>query len=559
LAKLTQPDVMERNLRMSYDESYYQHLRHLVRFQLGQKYQAPTSGLSPSLTGIIPDDVDIIPVYSEPGQSRRILTNSALMAQKVCHVTPDPEYPDKPRAKEMVTRAFNKALWKGRPHLGPTKFEEFGDWGTECEHMFPYGDGLGVGFVQIGVRDGWTSIQAHPTGRVIWDRHRLGVARTRYIAFVHLLSEEEAVAQFGSDIRKEISESSWEESGASHALRTVRCLQYFDMGLGEHDPTEMWRLNALGGKVLDVSENKYGCLPFAHMQYLHLPGMRRPMGRIEFQVADQQMRNGIERYMRLALERGPGFDMIDPTGVDKEDLEALDDGELIPLVRKTLPPMGKMADQFQRVPAQESPLTAYKILEYLDRMDPGNSGISEADRANVTSSARTLGEIELTQGGADTQKAWSQRQYALFLSRLFYKANYIAAQHHKAPTPIALNGVPLPLNDPNVMQSNLQYWLTPQSWPEINEDNLLKADPVRKMQIAQGKWLALADSPILGPLMNPVEVLRALLTDGYGEKDADRFLNPQAVAMLAGAQPGVGMGAPSPMLPMEGLPGMQAA
>ena len=250
MAKLTQPEVMERNLRQSFDESYYGHIRSLQRFQLGQSLtSSSTGGMSPALTGVIPDDVDIIPTYTEPGQSRRILTNSALMAQKVCHVTPNPDYKGKSRTKELVTKAFNQALWEGRPPCGPTKFEEYGDWGTECEAMFPYGDGLGVGFVQIGVRDGWTCIQHHPLGRVIWDRFRLGVSRSRFIAFVHILAEEEAVAQFGSSVKKDATE----DSNSNHNSRTIKCIQYFDMGLGEGEPTEMWRLNGLAGKVLDVS------------------------------------------------------------------------------------------------------------------------------------------------------------------------------------------------------------------------------------------------------------------------------------------------------------------
>lgn len=530
MAKLTTPDVAERCLRQAYDPDYYGHLRWCIRFALGESVQLTSMPLSDSISGAVPEDVDLLPRFYEPGQSRRILTNSFLMAAKVCYVEPSPEYPDKQRAKEMVTKAFNKALWQGRPHMGPTKFEEFGEWAPECQRAFMDFDGLGTGWVQIGVRDGWTVIQHHPLNRVIWDRHRLGISRARYIAFVHYLSEEEAVNMFGTAIRKDVQTT----SVAGDTLRIVRALQYFDMGLGTHEPTEMWRLGGMAGKVLDVSDNPYGCLPAAHGEHFHIWGMRRAIGRIPMQAASQTMRNAYERYLRLVLERGPGFDAVDTGVMDPEDQEALESGEVLPALRFQVPPMGKISDYIQRVPPHEPPQGVYRGLEYLDRQDPGESGISDADRANVTSSPRTLGEIEQAQEGANTQQAWSQRQYAKFLSRLFYKANYIAAKLHTAPTTLTVSGLPFLANEPGVPQSNLEYWLTPHSWPVVNEDALAKESPLRKMQLGDAKWTKFLQDPY----MQPLEVRKAIL-EAYGEKDPDRFLNPEAAMAMQqmGANP----------------------
>lgn len=550
MPKLTKPETAERNLRMAYDTEYYASRRALIRTVLGERFVAPSSGLSSSLTGEIPDDPDILPRFYEPGISKRILTNQLLMVAKICYMEPDPDYPDKEHWKEKVTKAFNRALWKGRPHLGPTKFEEYGEWAPECHRAFMDGDGLGVGFLQIGVRDGWVCIQHHPLTRVIWDRHRLGVSRARYIAFVHNLSEEEAVAMFGTAIRKEIEDS----ASQPNSLRTLKAVQYFDMGLGENDPTEMWRLKTLGGRVLDVSENKYGCLPFAHYEHTHTFGMRRPEGRVSAQIPDQVMRNAYERYERLVLERGPGVDFVNTTGLNPQDADAWAEGELLPMVRMELGLAGKVSDNVLRVQAHEVPTTLYQGREYLDRMDPGNSGISDADRANVTSSPRTLGEVEEVQEGADTQKNLSQRKYADMLQRLFYKSNYIAAKLHTAPTPVSIDGIPFLLNDPEVPQSNVAYWLTPNSWPSVNEDLLARQNPLRKMQIAQGKWLALTADPIIGPTLNPVEVAKTLIRDGYGEKDPERFLlTPEQMAMqqMMAMQPEPGMEG-QPMGPSAG-------
>jgi hypothetical protein len=397
--------------------------------------------------------------------------------------------------------------------------------------------------VQIGIRDGWTTIQHHPVGRVIWDRHNLGIENARYIAFVHHLHEDEAVRMFGTKIKQEISEVYEKPS----SLRVVKAIQYFDIGTDKTEPTEIWRLQSLGGRVLDVSQNKFGCLPFAHMQYMHPWGVRRPIGRVYLQKAGQEMRNAYERYQRLVLQRGPGFDAVDTAKLHPDDQAAFEEGELLAALRFEVPPMGKIGDYIQRVPAHEVPISLYKGLEMLDRNDPGESGISDADRANVTSSPRTLGEIEQAQAGADTQKEWSQRMYAGFLSRLFYKANAIAAKLHTAPTPLSINSYPVLFNEPGNAQSRLAYWLEPASWPDVNEDRLVRNSPMRRMQIAEAQWMPLKDDPYF----NPIEVRRELLK-GYGEKDVDRLLNPQAVAMMQG---GSAMGSQMPLgAPMQ--PGM---
>ena len=62
----------------------------------------------------------------------------------------------------------------------------------------------------------------------------------------------------------------------------------------------------------------------------------------------------------------------------------------------------------------------------------------------------------------------------------------------------------------------MEFFLTPHSWPLVNEDLLAKQDPVRRMQVAQGKWLALTGDPVLGPMLNPVEVVKAMIEE-YGE------------------------------------------
>lgn len=531
MAKYTTPEVVERNLRQGYDDQYYQAIRNYTRFALGARFRRGSSPLAVSLTGDVPDDVDMLPdADQEPGQSRTILTNAMLMAAKVTHVEPDPDYPDKPRWKEIVTKAINRAIWKGRPCNGQSLEDGYGEWQPECQRAFMDFDSLGTGFVQLGVRDGWVTIQHHPLSRVIWDRHRAGISRARWIAFVHYLSEEESVNRFGSKIKDELLAR--EMGGQS--LRTLKAVQWFDMGLGKSEPTEQWRLNTFSGRVLDIGPNEFGCLPHAYGEYMSFWGMRRAMGRIEFQMSDQQLRNALERYQRLVLERGPGFDVFDVSNMDVEDQERLESGELLTALRYNLGPMEKVENYVMRVAPHNPPEGLFRILDSLDRRDPSVSGNSDADKANVTSSPRTLGEIETVQEGANIQKNWSSRQYARFLERLFFKANYIAAQHHTAPTAISINGAPYLLNDPGVPQTNIEYWLTPNSWPVVNEDLLTKQAPFRRMQIAQGKWMPFLQDQF----MNPVEVRRRMLEE-MGEKDVDRYLNADAVAMSQG-QAGAG-------------------
>ncbi len=536
MPKYTKPELVESNLRQAYDDAYYSSRRNLIRFTLGEHAASPM-GSNAALSGEIPDDIDILPRYYEPGQSRRILTNAALMMAKVCYSEPDPSYPDQGRWKEIVTKAFNKTIFRGRPFLGSESYGDYGEWAPEIHRMFLDGDGLGVGFVQIGVKNGWTTIQHHPLCRTIWDRHRLGLTRSRFICFVHHLPVEEAKSLFGNSIEKEAGPDTFSLTSNNEYIRVIKALQWFDMGLDGSEPTEMWRLRNMQGRVLDIGSNEYECLPFAHYEHMHLFGMRRPVGRGDFQIPDQEMRNGLERYWRLVLQRGPGFDAVDTDGMEEQDLEKLTSGELLTLIKYKLGISGgKVGDRINRVPAHEVPDALFRGLEYLDRMDPGNSGISDADRANITSTARTLGEIENVQQGADSQKQWSLRQFAQFQSRLWYKVNFIAAKLHTAPTPLSIMGKPILFNDPQSPQSSLDFWLTPCTRPVVNEETLERMDPLRRASIALGKWLPIVDSPILGPISNPVEILKEIVGPGFNEKDPDRFINPQALAMAQGQE-----------------------
>src|SRR3990167_5608576 len=531
MPKLTPPEVTESNLRQAYDEAYYTHLRSLVRYTLGEKYGA-SRGASIALTGEMPDDIDLLPRYYEPGQSRQILSNETLMMAKVCYMDPDPSYPDLARSKEVPRKAFNKEVWKGRPYLGPDMDADAGEWGPEAHRMFIDGDGLGCGFVQIGIRDGWTVLQHHPLTRCIWDRHKLGITRARHVSFVHHLPEEEAVEMFGSKIKDQISES-YANGLNVQPMRVAKLIQSFDMGLRKYNPTETWTLNTIGGPTLDISENKYGCLPFAHYQHVHLFGMRRPVGRIDFQIAGQDLRNGLERYMRLTLERGPAFDVADLNRLEPEDAEKLMNGELLSLLRLILPAGMKAEDVIHRYPAHELPLFLFELLAYQDRQSNTDGGSSDAGRGNLTQEKRTLGEVDLAQTGPNTQTQWAERQYAEFQARLWYKVNWIASRLHTAPTPLTIDGIPVLFNDPMEPRSSLSNFLSPASRPVVDEDSFQRQSPIRKVQFAQTKWTPfLADQ-----VMNPIAIRREMLKD-MGVKDPDRFLNPQAVQMMQGQPAG---------------------
>ena len=527
MARYTDPDVIRETLRQAYDVRQYGHYYALQCYALGAKYEL-YGGMGLPEVGELGDWPDIFPQFYNVGQSRQTLSNEMLMMMKVCYQEPDPQFPDLDPISETVRKAYILERWRGDRLHGE------GHWASECHLAFMNGNGLGVGFVQVGVKNSRAHIQYHPTLNVIWDRHFWSPGRSRFIAFVHHLPVEMASAMFGSKVEKEATDTQSTHYD-SNPIRRVKVIEYFDMGLDgkeEGKTTHAWFLNNLGGRVLDISENEYGCLPYAYYQHLHVPGMRRPIGRMDLQMATQESRNQVERYLRQILMRGSGLDIISADAANTEDVQRWLDGEVLPAIRIDSGTEQSVDALVKRLPPHEPPMGAFQYLQMLDRAQNTESGSSDADRANLSQVGRTLGEAQLRQQGADIQSAWSRKQYAEFLKQVISKATYIGSQFDTAPTMLDIDGKNVTFNDPANPQSLLSNWLSEPSRVVVNEDNLQYFDSQVDAQRKTALWMPFLNDPFT----NPVE-LRKKIFKAMGEKDPAALLQMPQPSMPAPAGP----------------------
>lgn len=529
MPKLTDPEVARRNLRQSWDPNYADYLFGLMNYQLEGSQGG--YGFASSANGEIPDWPMLLPRRRKTGESRRILSHQGLMMMKACYMDPDPEFPDLDDTMTQVRKAWVAENWRGdREGLE-------GGWAREAHRTFLDADGLGWGCTQVGERNGKIVVEHRSPLNTVIDRLTFNIGRTRFIGFLHHLPVEEAVNMFGSKIAEhatpygENSETDW---NTERPLR-VRMFEYHDLGMGKSNPTCIWFLNNFGGEVQEIYENEAGCLPFAFCQHVHFPGMLRPLGRIDLQLASQEMRNALERYMRLTLMRGPGFDAVSD-GLSDDDMSALVDGQLLALMRFDSPgPDFDIRKHVQRVGPQEVPATALTLYDIVEREQTTESGNSAQDRGNLSTDQRTLGENKMVQQGADIQTAFSRRQYAEYMKRLLTVAIKYGALYDTAPVQLDVDGITVNFNDPASPMSALSEWLSEPSRVIVHEDTLQYQDPdvqaVQKLNL----WQAFLQDPYT----NPIE-LRKMLFKFMGRKDDKLVMDP--AAMMAQGQ--VPMGTP---------------
>lgn len=506
MPKYTKPEQIADNLRQSHDPSYYAHVYGLMGHALGQKYSMHRPG-SWANVGEIPDYPDILPQFYELGTSNRLMTNAALMMFKTCYMDPQPDFPDLDGMSEAIRQAILVGLWRKK------------EWANEAHKTFLDGDNLGIGWTQVGALGGEVDIVHHPVYNVIWDRHMWGAGKCRYIAFVHHMPVEKAMGMFGSSIKKHASEFAPWNTDFTTPLKRVKIIEYFDYDLEGSEPTHAYFLNNIGGETLDIGPNEYECIPAAFYQHIHFWAMRRPIGSLDLQLAGEEMRSALFKYIKLMLERGSGFDVVDTSRLEPDALEDWKSGKLLPLIPITGAGDKNIAQLHQRVPAQDIPAGVYNFLQILDRESASQSGNSEADRANPTSGQRTLGEINTIQQGSDIQTQWRRRQWARYLERLFEKVVKVAGKFHVQPLLVDVEKRNVLLNDPENPSSAIEVWLQEPSRINVNEDTLVHEDASIKAQRQITLWMPFLQDPYMRPLEVRKKVLEAM-----GEKEPERYM-----------------------------------
>lgn len=513
--KLLDSSTISDLLRQSCDPDYYKNRFALRAWAVGDK---AFRGAKTQPGSMLPDYPDLFPTYYEPGQSQRALVNWVLMLSKIAYYDPEPDFPDLDPVGQVVRQEIIKSLWRSKDTYG--KYEV----GPQAFRAFLDADGLGTGWVQIDTEDGNIVVRHHRLENVVWDKHANSPSHARYVACIHNLSQEDAVDRFGSDVIRHTTRFSPHPVTSAPEIPRVRIVEFWSEPMGGFAGTHAFIANDLGGNILEIEENDLGCLPFAHAELFPIPGMSRAMGRLEMQKATQEMRNAVERYVKLTLARGSGFDVGDVSGMNEDDVDSLMRGEVLPFIRYESMDEKPIQSKVMRVPAQDIPSGAFNYLALLDRDQSPESGSSDGDRANLTPRATTLGEVNRVQSGADIQTSWSGRQYARFLERTIEKMVKCAAKWQKAPVTINAFGQKMALNDPTEPNSAIEPWLQELSRVIVSEDQVQFRD--KKMQANDS--VAFLSMFMQDPYIDPM-VLRRKIFEARGEKNPDEFLIQQQV------------------------------
>lgn len=536
-------DTVRDNLRQSYDPRWYGHVYGLMAHTLGDRY-TPALGLAHLSPGELPDFPDIMPKFYKVGESRQMLDHAKLMMMKVCYMDPDVSFPDLNALEEAVRKAFIEYVWRYQD------YDQCSGAAREVHRMFLDGDNFGLGHVNIGGLDDRVHLAHAPNLQVVYDRHVLNAGRARFKATIHELPIETAVNRFGSKVKEKASRR-LSDDYAAPPLERVKVIEYNDLGYGKWSPTRYYLLDNFGGEVLGAEDNEFDCIPSAHYEMFHFPGMRRPMGRIDMQFPIQEGRNALERLIKLTLKRGSGWDAVLAQHIHPEDRALLQQGVVLPLVRLVNLEAGMHAGHvIARVPPQDIPSGVFSYLTLLDREMNTASGSSDADRANLSVEDRTLGQDQMKQAGADLQTAWSRKQLAETLKVLVAKVIKIGMKVHTAPTVLSIEGQPILFNDPQNPNSYLARWLEKPSRVVVNEESMQYQDP----DIEAMQKLALWKDFLQDPFTNQIE-LRKYLFGQMGNKK-DEMIDP--TGSFGSGVPQQGMpNAAEQIMPQLGQMGMQ--
>jgi hypothetical protein len=511
MPKLTRAEDIAHRMRSGFDRSYYDSLFAQMQKAFGEQREMPRGA---DHAGEFPDFPDIRPRIKEIGASSRILNTQFITLSRVAHGLPEPEFTQVDKVTGEVRKQFFVARSRGNGYSD-------GEWHTQCANAFLDGDGLGVGVVQVGLKanpkTGYQHVHVRhvPILQVLWDQHERSLSRARWVAFMHYLAPDIAVARFGKDILRHVKEL--HEAGSDQRLEVVRIFEYYDIGYGKGEPTMAIIPHDLGEKPLEIDENPFGCLPMAHYEHFLTPGMRRPMGRIPMLVAGQEAINEAERYMRSVMHR-KGYDVYSPDMVDGDQLQDALQGRRTTVEAVRTPTQGERF--IERVPAAEVGSSTLAYLSELQRNFNADSGVNDLDRGNMSQQARTLGENMLLDERSKVQSSWSALQFTLFVRRLVEKVEKVAAVGDRDPVEIDLNGVNILLNDPSEPRSLVANFLQEEARVVVSVESLVKQDAEREKMLNMAtleKLFPLVQQGLVDPTWWAEEYLRAA---GHDPKEA---------------------------------------
>ena len=488
MAKLTSKEDIKQLLLEAYDPEYYAQLYRQMCYAFGEKWRGRVTGVTDE--GDFPIFPDIVVRFLEIGQSRKIFTSQYIGLSKIMYMTPKPEFPqlDKFTAETVAQFYLKRAN------------SPYGKWGDELDFAFMEGDGLGIGWVQIGAKTNpntgyqYVSLRHSPTVQTLWSRHARNPGSTDWICFVHHYPKHEAFRLFGEKNCKDHVRDMWDNFG-SHKLEIVRIFEYYDIGI-TGAPTRAIIPGMMTNPPIRYEKNPYPCIPAAHMLHVVAPGMRRPIGRIALQMQDQEALNDVERYLRKVL-KSPSFDIVDVTMLDTDDLRRVSAGDQNVKVKMTSNKAN--AVPYYRIPSAEAANTILALKEMYETNISQSSGTTDFDRGTQPSKTRTLGENMMVREDGQVQSGRTERQAAELHRSTCEKVLKIANVIDRDPLMLDIFGYNVPINEPSEPMSYIQNFLAEESEVIVDEAAIQKKDLMRER--AQRLQELQVLTPFVGPGM----------------------------------------------------------
>ena len=530
-----------------YDRTWLDFLNRQMRYAFGHPWEKGLGAMSRE--GMFPDFPNIEPYYSEAGVSRKIQNTAAVILPRVVGANPKPKFmaPGLHDLNQEILEQFFQVRANGYGKAD-------GNWGGQHTRTFLDGDQLGLGFTRITYRHGdkgrYTSCQHQPVHLTLWDSLQRDFSRAQWVAFCDYWSVDDAVEEFGSDVKK------WERryGDTEHSPWCIRIFDYSDIGIGGGTPTHAMIPGDLTNTPLDIEDNKFNVLPCAHYEAYPFPGTRYPVGRIYMQMATQEMLNNIERKMMDDLEDGSGFwaayeDMLDP-----EDLEKIRAGERPPFVRLKSWVDGKQA--IITVPGRPIDGKALDLYNLYLNQQSSDSGTTEQDQSNTSAGgARTATEIGLIQNQTDTRNSWSVKQMVEYLQRFYTAATEVARVVDDEPVMLSYQGHPVVINSSDRRTAISNFMPPPSAYSIIVDDReMTKKDEVQDRAVRRQELSAMFTAV---PPEIAMQIAQRVNWDEWLPEwfKACGFDDPSVILAQMGTAPGMapGAGAGVPAMPMPGM------
>lgn len=437
----TTAERIKTNLRSGLDQKYYQSIWNQAAYTFG----GTRIGMAPGITGSsngLAYYPDLRPIYNEIGVSNRIMNGVFINLARIMSTMPEPDF----KQCGAVTAAVLQAFWNARA-MGTGKAD--GGWHTQFCQAFVDGFSFGTGVVQIGMRTNpltglqYTDVRHVPLLRTIWDRSESTISRSKYIAFAHYVPEDDAVEIYGSKVRQYAQ--TMVGSSMNDAYRTIRILEYFDIGFGKNGIASRALIPGdIHEKPLFVEDSFTDVLPVAQYEHFLPPGIDRAVGVVSMAMASQEQRNKIERILNDKIGRKQAT-IIKSDLLDADDLAQINRGASVPVVQA----VGNVLSGEEVVwdiPGGSIEAIDMQLLQMTDQELNAILGVNDFDRGNQPDKDRTLGESQLIDARSKNNATWAMYQTTLMLQRAVEKVCHIAGIADTDQIQVSVEGFPIVIN-----------------------------------------------------------------------------------------------------------------